>query len=142
MNEHRLKLLHEVDERGDGNDPLTLMNVMVSSVAYFLADPENHYIGFYARYQVEHGGSAWEADITPWREFMGSYEVLHERLRGLTGHLSDEVFEHRFRLINEWIIYALAQYRRSQPRRRDLRSLEAYCADLAQTLWGGLSAPA
>ncbi|MGE0878370.1 MAG: TetR/AcrR family transcriptional regulator [Acidimicrobiia bacterium] len=141
LNDGRLKLLAALDERGEGDDPIALVGAMIASMAEHLTDDDNHYVGFYARYQVEHGGMAWEDDITPWQAYMGSYHLLHERLRGLTPHLSDEVFEHRYRLVNEWLIYALSHYRRSLHRRRDLKELDAYCADLTQTLWAALSAP-
>lgn len=142
INERRHAMLAELDRHGRAHDPLALIGVLVRSAAELVPDDDNHYVGFFARFQIEHGGQPWESDQRPWQDMLSSYHMIKLALRKQTSHLSHEVFEHRFRLISEWYIYALAQVEEAARRHRfDLADLDSYCADLTLMLWAALSAP-
>ena len=105
LNRRREVLLDEVESSERRNDLRALCTVLVAPLAEALDDPDNHFLGFLARYQLDHSRTVLSRAVD--RVHTASYWRTAKLIRATTG-LPRSVFDIRFSLAMDMCFAGLA----------------------------------
>jgi len=105
LNRRREVLLDEVESSERRNDLRALCTVLVAPLAEALDDPDNHFLGFLARYQLDHSRTVLSRAVD--RVHTASYWRTAKLIRATTG-LPRSVFDIRFSLAMDMCFTGLA----------------------------------
>ena len=105
LNRRRELLLEEVESSDRRNDLRALCTVLVAPLAEALDDPDNHFLGFLARYQLDHSRTVLSRAVD--RVHTASYWRTAKLIRATTG-LPRSVFDIRFSLAMDMCFAGLA----------------------------------
>jgi len=105
LNRRREVLLDEVESSERRNDLRALCTVLVAPLAEALDDPDNHFLGFLARYQLDHSRTVLSRAVD--RVHTASYWRTAKLIRATTG-LPRSAFDIRFSLAMDMCFTGLA----------------------------------
>ena len=105
LNRRREVLLDEIESSERRNDLRALCTVLVAPLAEALDDPDNHFLGFLARYQLDHSRTVLSRAVD--RVHTASYWRTAKLIRATTG-LPRSVFDIRFSLAMDMCFAGLA----------------------------------
>jgi AcrR family transcriptional regulator len=105
LNRRREVLLDEIESSERRNDLRALCTVLVAPLAEALDDPDNHFLGFLARYQLDHSRTVLSRAVD--RVHTASYWRTAKLIRATTG-LPRSVFDIRFSLAMDMCFTGLA----------------------------------
>jgi AcrR family transcriptional regulator len=105
LNRRREVLLDEVESSERRNDLRALCTVLVAPLAEALDDPDNHFLGFLARYQLDHSRTVLSRAVD--KVHTASYWRTAKLIRATTG-LPRSVFDIRFSLAMDMCFTGLA----------------------------------
>ena len=112
LNRRREVLLDEVESSERRNDLRALCTVLVAPLAEALDDPDNHFLGFLARYQLDHSRTVLSRAVdkvhtASYWELALALEAQAKLIRATTG-LPRSVFDIRFSLAMDMCFTGLA----------------------------------
>lgn len=105
LNQRREMLLDELESSGRQDDLRALCTVLVAPLAETLDEPGNHFLGFLARYQLDHSRTVLSRAVD--RTYTASYWRTAKLIRATTG-LPRSTFEIRFSLAMDMCFTSLA----------------------------------
>ena len=105
LNQRRVVLLDEIEAAGQHTNVRELSRALVQPLSESLDEPDNHFIGFLARYQLDRSRLRLSQSVDPL--LTESYRRAARLLRAATG-LPHPVFTVRFSLAMDMCITGLA----------------------------------
>lgn len=105
LNQRREALLDELEVAGAQHDLRALCAALVTPMAEALDEPDNHFLGFLARYQLDHSRTVLSHAVD--RVHTASYWRTAKLIRATTGH-PRSTFDIRFSLAMDMCFTGLA----------------------------------